>query len=69
MPRCAINLGLPRWINLIAKNLKQTGLLTNKYSFVADMFPSFWMYADFTPLPQGHRGITVACPALIMLIT
>ncbi len=53
LPRCELELGLSGWIDAIAQDLERAGLTADKQLFVADEFPSHWLFSDLDPLDGG----------------
>lgn len=53
LPRCAVELGLPRVMDAIARDLEDAGLAEGKSVFAADIFSSYWLFGPLEPMDQG----------------
>ena len=53
MAVCSLELGLPRVMDVIVRDLEEAGLADGKSLFAADIFSSHWLFGDLEPLAQG----------------
>jgi hypothetical protein len=52
-PICTTELGLPALFDTITRDLEQAGFAGGKRVFAADLFSSYWLYGDLSPLVHG----------------
>lgn len=52
-PICVVELGLPRIMDAIARDLEEAGLAEGKSVFAADIFSSYWLFGALEPMDQG----------------
>lgn len=53
LPICGVDLGMLAWFDAIAQDMEQAGFSGEGVSvYLADLFPSLWLFGDFEP-PAG----------------
>ena len=50
---CTVELGLPRIMDTIVRDLEDAGLAEGKSLFAADIFSSHWLFGALVPMDQG----------------
>lgn len=50
---CTVELGLPRMMDAIARDLDDAGLAQGKSVFAADVFSSYWLFGALEPADRG----------------
>ena len=63
-PICNVGIGLPRVIDVIARDIEEAGLASGKSLFVTDLITSYWMFSDLEPLDQGAPWYYGGVPGL-----
>lgn len=53
IPFCTVEIGLPRYIDAIARDIENAGLAEGRSVFVADVFSSHWLFSALEPLKDG----------------
>lgn len=53
METCSIELGLPRLMDVMVRDLETAGLAQGKSVFSADVFSSHWLFGDLEPVEHG----------------
>ncbi|KAG1713643.1 hypothetical protein GQR58_002112 [Nymphon striatum] len=61
---CSIELGLPRIMDTIARDLEDAGLSEGKSLFAADLFSSHWLFGDLEPMESGAPWYYGGVPGL-----
>lgn len=52
-PTCSVELGVPRFMEAIARDLDETGLAEGKSLFTADLISGYWLFGSLEPADQG----------------
>jgi len=61
---CSVELGLPKIMDAIVRDLEGAGLADGKSLFAADLFSSHWLFGDLEPLAQGAPWFYGGVPGL-----
>lgn len=61
---CSVELGLPRIMDVIARDIEDAGLASGKSLFAADLFSSHWLFGDLEPMDQGAPWYYGGVPGL-----
>lgn len=61
---CSLELGLPKFMDTIARDLEGAGLADGMSLFAADLLSSHWLFGDFEPLKQGAPWYYGGVPGL-----
>lgn len=64
IPRCTIELGLPRVMDVIARDIDAAGLSQGRSMFAADIFASHWLFGDLEPMEKGAPWYYGGAPGL-----
>ena len=63
-PVCNVGVGMPRVIDVIARDIEDAGLASGKSLFATDVITSYWMFNDLEPLDQGTPWYYGGAPGL-----
>jgi len=61
---CSMELGLPRVMDTIVRDLEGAGLAEGKSLFAADLFSSHWLFGALDPMEQGAPWYYGGVPGL-----
>ena len=61
---CSVELGLPRVIDAVVRDMEDAGLTTGKSLFAADLFSSHWLFGDLEPMDGGAPWYYGGVPGL-----
>ena len=61
---CTVELGLPRIMDTIVRDLEDAGLAEGKSLFAADIFSSHWLFGALVPMDQGAPWYYGGVPGL-----
>ena len=64
IPTCSVELGLPRVMEAIVRDLEAAGLAEGKSLFAADIFSSHWLFGALEPMDQGAPWYYGGVPGL-----
>ena len=63
-PICNVGVGMPRVIDIIARDIEEAGLASGKSLFATDVITGYWMFSDLEPLDQGAPWYYGGVPGL-----
>ncbi|MDA9207478.1 hypothetical protein N9O61_01195 [Octadecabacter sp.] len=64
IPTCSVELGLPRVMDAMVRDIEDAGLANGKSLFAADIFSSHWLFGDLEPMDQGAPWYYGGAPGL-----
>ncbi|MEL6957970.1 MAG: hypothetical protein AAGL89_03335 [Pseudomonadota bacterium] len=64
IPVCSVELGLPRLMDAIVRDMEDAGLAQGRSVFAADIFSSYWLFGALEPMDQGAPWYYGGAPGL-----
>lgn len=61
---CSVELGLPRVMDVMVRDLEDAGLADGRSLFAADIFSSYWLFGDLAPMEGGAPWYYGGVPGL-----
>ena len=64
IPVCSVELGLPRIMDAIVRDMEEAGLADGRSVFAADLFSSYWLFGALEPMEGGAPWYYGGAPGL-----